>query len=71
MNAVQIRSIIREELQAALAAFFVAPVPAAINQDMEDRLQHALRLPSLMAETQRQRAAAAERRARKEARRAA
>lgn len=63
MNADQIRAIIREELQAALAAFFVAPVKN--SQAQEDLIQHALRLPSLMAETQRQRIASAERKARK------
>lgn len=71
MNADQIRSIIREELQTALAAFFVTPAVRPVNQDLDDQIQHALRLPALMAETQRQIAAAAERKARKEARRAA
>ncbi|NTV50959.1 MAG: hypothetical protein HGB32_15355 [Geobacteraceae bacterium] len=71
MNADQIREIIREELQSALAAFFVAPVSAAPDQEAKDRLTMALRMPSLRAETERQLIAADARKARKLQKRAA
>jgi hypothetical protein len=73
MNADQIRAIVQETIRQELAAFFAgaAPVVPVVAQDARDQIAHALNLPRLMAETQRQRAESAARRARKDLKRAA